>query len=95
MKVVLKSIKNLIDEEIHNHTANKITRIELNNDEFKDFIKEITDSPFPHTVKHARGNYHGSYLQYCGVCVQCVNVKDIVKREDLKPWKEIDEYGNK
>ena len=104
MKVVLKSIKDLVDEAIHNHTANKIVRIELNNDEFKDFIKSIPDSPFPHTVKHTRGKYHGSYIQYSGVCVQCVDIKKdkdaVVKVKEsetetihLKPWKKYDEYG--
>ena len=73
MKVVLKSIKDLVDEVIHNHTVEKIVRIELNNDEFKEFINlAIPDSPFPHTVKRTNGSYHGSYIQYYGTCVQCV-----------------------
>ncbi len=101
MKVVLNTIKRQIDEAIKTHTAEKIARVELNNDEFGEFIISANlDGSYPITVKiNGDGKYEG-YLFYNNVHIQCVDIKDdegIVKEKGetihLEPWRKYDEYG--
>lgn len=72
MKVVLKTIMQLVDEAIEDNTAERIIRIELTNTEFTNFLGSyLRENNIPSTVNKSKGTYHGSYLLYRGVCVQC------------------------
>ena len=71
MRVIRKTILDKIDEEI-DKDSDSIVKIELNNDESKDFTNVMpnVDKESIHIIVTPSGDYSGSSVLYRGVCIQ-------------------------